>query len=148
MNTQHTAGRTLPSRWGTVPSPLQDGEPSEQGPSHLKVGDLLTLMSHCQAGYLCRELLGREEAITKDNEALEYALSSLLGAVELHGCHCPSQSRVSPCLCPRSPPCKGTMKVRAVIKCVGKAPATPPPSQGPRNISVLKLLKCPIQQIM
>lgn len=95
MNTQHTAGGTLPSRWETVPSPLQDGEPSEQGPSHCEVRDPLTLVSHCQAGHLCSELLGRGEAITEDNEALKYALSPLLGAVGLRGCHCPSQSRVS-----------------------------------------------------
>lgn len=67
LDTQHTPGRRDSAQLLGKCPPLQDREPSEQGPGHLKVRDPFTFMSHCPAGYLCRELLGREEAITKGN---------------------------------------------------------------------------------
>lgn len=73
LDTQHTPGRKDSAQLLGKCPPLQDREPSEQGPGHLQVRDPFTLMSHCQAGHPCRELPGREEAITKATEALECA---------------------------------------------------------------------------
>lgn len=80
----HQAGHCTAAR-KQCPLPYRMESPLSRAPAISKLGTVS----------LQRATGGEKRPLPKTTEALECPLSLFLGAVGFHGCHCPSQSRVS-----------------------------------------------------